>query len=147
MRGTSRLSCLQRTLEAHYSVRSTSKLYNQLTHDRTTLVSRYIYIWKIMVVPLIFPNLIPRVLQVLSAFICVYILRLFYRQVSVRFALRHVRGPKPSSIIWGEEWKLYHSEPGSPYTNWHKEFGKVVKFSGAFGVRISSLLWSNPDDA
>jgi hypothetical protein len=87
-----------------------------------------------MAMPPIVPALAIHGFQLSSVFICLYIIRLLYHQVSVRFALRHVHGPKPSSIIWGEEWKLYHNEPGSLYVDWHREFGKVVRFSGAFGV-------------
>jgi hypothetical protein len=76
----------------------------------------------------------------MSTFICVYTFRFICRIVSAWIALRHVRGPNPSSIIWGEEWKLYSNEPGSLYADWHKEFGMVVKFSGAFGVCINLTL-------
>jgi len=52
----------------------------------------------------------------------------------VRRTFNHVPGPIPPSLLWGEEWDLYHSLPGSLYFNWHKRFGKVVAFTGAFGV-------------
>jgi hypothetical protein len=84
-----------------------------------------------------FPDLIPCVLQLVSAFICVYIIRVIHRQISARFHLRRVPGPKSSSIIWGEEWRLYHNRPGSLHVEWRREFGKVVKFTGAFGVNIT----------
>jgi hypothetical protein len=44
--------------------------------------------------------------------------------------LQHIPGPRSSSLIWDEEWELYHNTPGSHYVGWHKQFGKVVKFSG-----------------
>lgn len=68
------------------------------------------------------------------AFIVVYFLKLIWRLVTVRFVLRHIPGPKASSLLWGEEWCLYHNTPGSQYAAWHNEYGKVVKFTGAFGV-------------
>lgn len=51
--------------------------------------------------------------------------------------LWHVPGPKPHSWLWGEEQILYHDAPGAHYVEWHRKFGKVVRFSGAFGVRLS----------
>lgn len=81
-------------------------------------------------------NFVHYALELVSAFICVYLIRAIYRQVFVRIALRHVPGPNRSDFIWGEEWRLYHTEPGSLYVDWHKEFGQVVKFTGAFGVSI-----------
>jgi len=80
----------------------------------------------------------PHFAKLVSASICVCVFRFIYRSVLAWIALRHVRGPKRSSIIWGEEWKLYFNEPGSLYVDWHQKYGKVVKFSGAFGVSISS---------
>lgn len=91
--------------------------------------------------PPVVPDLAAHVLKFLSAFICVYIIRAIYCQVSLRFALRRVPGPHQIDLIWGEEWKLYHSEPGSLYVDWHKEFGKVVKYTGAFGVSITSISY------
>jgi len=48
---------------------------------------------------------------------------------------RRIPGPDAPSLLWGEEWELYHGPPGVRYIDWHKNFGKVVKFNGAFGVR------------
>lgn len=45
-----------------------------------------------------------------------------------------VPGPEPHSWLWGEEQVLYHDLPGAHYVDWHRKFGKVVRFSGAFGV-------------
>ncbi|KIM84674.1 hypothetical protein PILCRDRAFT_96778 [Piloderma croceum F 1598] len=81
----------------------------------------------------------PYLPKLVSASICVCVFRFIYRRVLVWIALRHVRGPNPSSIIWGEEWKLYCNEPGSLYIDWHKKYGKVVKFSGAFGNQMLSI--------
>ncbi|KAG6837898.1 hypothetical protein H0H93_013051 [Arthromyces matolae] len=66
-------------------------------------------------------------------------LRIGLRWIQVRLTLKHVDGPRPSSIVWGEEWLLYHSLPGSAYLAWHKAFGKVVKVRGAFGHQILSI--------
>jgi hypothetical protein len=63
------------------------------------------------------------------------VFKFVFHLISARFALRRIPGPKSSSLIWGEEWRLYHNIPGTLYTSWHREFGKIVKFSGAFGVR------------
>ncbi|KAJ6519371.1 cytochrome P450 [Mycena sanguinolenta] len=59
--------------------------------------------------------------------------------ISARISLRHVPGPLSSSFIWGEEWNLYHDAPGSHYLEWHRQFGKVVKFRGACGHQILSI--------
>ena len=69
------------------------------------------------------------------AFLLVDLTRLAYQSINSRRILRHVPGPPPSSFLWGEEWRLYNSIPGSLYATWHNQFGKVVKFRGAFGVR------------
>ncbi|KAJ7923037.1 cytochrome P450 [Mycena leptocephala] len=61
------------------------------------------------------------------------------RFISARLSLRHIPGPTPTSLIWGEEWNLYHNAPGSHYLEWHQQFGKVVKFRGAFGHQILSI--------
>jgi hypothetical protein len=60
--------------------------------------------------------------------------RCAFQAVSVRNILRHLPGPQSSSVLFGEEWELYRTTPGSRYVEWHSAFGKVVKFNGAFGV-------------
>jgi hypothetical protein len=60
--------------------------------------------------------------------------RCAFQAISVRNILRHLPGPEASSILFGEEWELYRTAPGSRYVEWHSRFGKVVKFNGAFGV-------------
>lgn len=69
----------------------------------------------------------------------VLLLRYSIHLFSVRRTLRHVPGPRSSSLFWGEEWLLYHTLPGSHYVRWHQRFGKIVKFTGAFGVRFFSV--------
>jgi hypothetical protein len=64
----------------------------------------------------------------------VALVRFIYDLVSARLLLRPIPGPTPSSYIWGEEWKLYSRPPGELYTDWHKQYGSIVKFRGAFGV-------------
>ena len=59
--------------------------------------------------------------------------------VAIRRAFRHLPGPPPSSLVWGEEWKLYTRIPGSLYTDWHGRFGNLLVFTGAFGVLVRSL--------
>ncbi|KAJ7693587.1 cytochrome P450 [Mycena rosella] len=59
--------------------------------------------------------------------------------ISSRLSLRHVPGPTSTSLLWGEEWNLYHDTPGSHYLEWHRQFGKVVKFRGACGHQILSI--------
>jgi hypothetical protein len=54
--------------------------------------------------------------------------------VSVLNILGHLPGPEASSVLFGEEWELYSTVPGSRYVEWHSAFGNVVKFNGAFGV-------------
>ncbi|KAI3615516.1 cytochrome p450 [Moniliophthora roreri] len=58
---------------------------------------------------------------------------------AVQSVLRRVPGPKASSRLWGEEWLLYHAEPGSQYVKWHKQYGRVVKFTGALGHHALSI--------
>lgn len=60
--------------------------------------------------------------------------RCAFHTISVRNILRHLPGPGISSVLFGEEWELYRTTPGSRYVEWHREFGKVVRFNGAFGV-------------
>ncbi|KAG6887487.1 hypothetical protein C0992_012062 [Termitomyces sp. T32_za158] len=72
-------------------------------------------------------------------YVLLFLLRTSLRFLKVRLALKHIPGPRPSSLLWGEEWLLYHSLPGSTYLNWHKEYGKVVKFTGAFGHQVLSI--------
>ncbi|KAF8922183.1 cytochrome P450, partial [Mucidula mucida] len=59
--------------------------------------------------------------------------------IAVRNTLKNVPGPRSPSWLWGHEWLLYHSPPGSHYVDWHKRFGKVVKFAGAFGHQVLSI--------
>jgi hypothetical protein len=63
-------------------------------------------------------------------------IRFIYDSAVSKLLLRPIPGPKASSFIWGEEWKLYSRPPGQPYAEWHKRYGPVVKFRGAFGVRF-----------
>ena len=58
------------------------------------------------------------------------------RSLSMGRSLRHIPGPRAPSLLWGEEWGLYHGSPGALYIDWHGRFGKLVKFTGAFGVRF-----------
>jgi len=62
--------------------------------------------------------------------------RYVLHSVSMRRSFRHIPGPKAPSLLWGEEWELYHGSPGALYIDWHGRFGKLVKFTGAFGVRL-----------
>ncbi|TFK30718.1 cytochrome P450 [Coprinopsis marcescibilis] len=59
--------------------------------------------------------------------------------LSGKDSLRHVPGPPPSSYLWGEEWELYYGSPGAPYIDWHRKYGKVVRFNGAMGHRVISI--------
>lgn len=68
------------------------------------------------------------------------LLRFIQLRFSAMLVLRHVPGPKPHSWLWGEEKILYHDLPGVHYAEWHRKFGKVVRFSGTFGVRPSCIL-------
>ncbi|RDB29638.1 hypothetical protein Hypma_015131 [Hypsizygus marmoreus] len=70
-------------------------------------------------------------------FVC--LLRFAVHCITAHLALRHIPGPPSSSFLWGEEWILYHSLPGSAYIRWHAQFGKVVRFSGAFGHQVLSI--------
>ncbi|KAF9458748.1 cytochrome P450 [Collybia nuda] len=84
-------------------------------------------------------NLLAHALSMLVGLIFVSITRSVSHIMAARLSLRHIPGPPSSSYIWGEEWVLYHSIPGSPYLGWHKQFGKVVKFTGAFGHQVLSI--------
>ncbi|KAJ7293784.1 cytochrome P450 [Mycena rebaudengoi] len=59
--------------------------------------------------------------------------------VSAQRYLRHVPGPSSTSFLWGQEWNLYHNPPGSDYYEWHRHFGKVLKFRSACGSQVLSI--------
>ncbi|RXW17419.1 hypothetical protein EST38_g8446 [Candolleomyces aberdarensis] len=67
------------------------------------------------------------------------VVRIAVDKVRTHLSLRKIPGPPVSSYLWGEEWELYHSAPGSLYTSWHKRYGPVVRFSGAFGHQILTI--------
>ncbi|KAF9229533.1 cytochrome P450 [Gyrodon lividus] len=73
------------------------------------------------------------------AFALVYFVRFIHQRVSARRILRRIPGPKSCSWLWGEEQNLYYDAPGAHYLDWHRKFGKVVRFSGAFGHQILSI--------
>lgn len=73
------------------------------------------------------------------AFAFVYVLRFLQQRLSSLFTLRHVPGPKTSSWVWGEEKVLYYNTPGALYLDWHRTYGNVVKFTGAFGHQLLSI--------
>ncbi|KAJ3910411.1 cytochrome P450 [Lentinula edodes] len=86
-----------------------------------------------MISPVLYPAL------VLGAVTTYLFCRFVEHLVSTNLALQHVPGPRPSSFIWGEEWLLYHSTPGSYYVRWHQQHGKVLRFTGAFGHQVLSI--------
>ncbi|EGO02781.1 hypothetical protein SERLA73DRAFT_102755 [Serpula lacrymans var. lacrymans S7.3] len=73
------------------------------------------------------------------ALILVGIIRLVQRRLAARLAFRRIPGPSCSSLIWGEEQKLYYNVPGSLHLQWHRHYGNVVKFTGAFGHQVLSI--------
>ncbi|KAH9486647.1 Cytochrome P450 monooxygenase 169 [Psilocybe cubensis] len=76
---------------------------------------------------------------VLSGFTLVILVHYFIHLLASRRAFGHVPGPSSSSFLWGEEWELYHQPPGAPYVDWHRRFGKLVAFTGAFGHQVLSV--------
>lgn len=84
-------------------------------------------------------TIIFKAVVILVGFLLVSVTRFLVHTFAIRLSLRHIPGPAPSSYLWGEEWALYYGTPGAPYVDWHKRFGKIVKFSGAFGV--SDEIW------
>lgn len=72
-------------------------------------------------------------------FLIVFVSRYIFHLLLTRRVLSRIPGPPPSSLLWGEEWNLYQSAPGSPYIEWHKRYGKVVKFSGALWHPVVSI--------
>ncbi|KAH7929384.1 cytochrome P450 [Leucogyrophana mollusca] len=79
-------------------------------------------------------------LHLALGFSFVYFVRFVHQRLSAALILRNIPGPKSSSWIWGEEQNLYYSSaPGSLYLEWHRNFGKVVKFTGAFGHQVLSI--------
>lgn len=76
---------------------------------------------------------------ILLTFVLVSVTKCLVHVVSARAVLRRIPGPPSSSLIWGEEWALYSSTPGSRYVTWHKRFGNVVRLTGAFGHQIISI--------
>ena len=81
-----------------------------------------------------FATLLYKLSLFLFGFNLFFITRCVFQIYSVRNILRNLPGPEPSSLLFGEEWELYRTTPGSRYLEWHRSFGKVVKFNGAFGV-------------
>ncbi|KAJ7596761.1 cytochrome P450 [Mycena floridula] len=79
------------------------------------------------------------VILVAAAYIFVLIARYAIHVVFLRRSLSNIPGPISLSFIWGEEWNLYSGIPGSPYLQWHKHFGKVVRFSGFMGRPTLSI--------
>ncbi|KAF5356064.1 hypothetical protein D9756_004016 [Leucocoprinus leucothites] len=79
----------------------------------------------------------------LCLFSCGIVLTIFIRFVHdlviSRLLLSPIPGPKSTSFIWGEEWKLYTRPPGQPYMEWHRQYGPVTKFRGAFGRQVVSI--------
>ncbi|XP_006454581.1 hypothetical protein AGABI2DRAFT_114327 [Agaricus bisporus var. bisporus H97] len=69
----------------------------------------------------------------------VFFVHFVYYLVLSRRLLDRLPGPKAPSLLWGEEWKLYSSTPGQPYARWHKRYGTIVKFRGAFGHQVVSI--------
>lgn len=81
-----------------------------------------------------FATLLYKLSLFLFGFNLFLITRCLLQILSVRTLLYNLPGPKASSLLFGEEWELYRTTPGSRYLEWHTSFGKVVKFNGAFGV-------------
>lgn len=53
-------------------------------------------------------------------------------------ALTALKGPQPSSLVWGNGMELADDEdPGSLQEAWVEEYGHVFAFRHAFNVRIS----------
>lgn len=88
--------------------------------------------------------MVSAVLYKLSLFLLGFNISLISRYALHMFSrvhtFRHIPGPDAPSLLWGEEWELYRGPPGVRYLDWHKYFGKVVKFNGVFGV--SAVLMS-----
>ena len=87
-----------------------------------------------------FHTVIHKLSLVILGFTLVILARHVLHTISTRLIFRSIPGPKSSSLLWGEEWELYHRVPGSLYLDWHKRFGKLVAFTGAFGVSISQFF-------
>ncbi|KAL0950665.1 hypothetical protein HGRIS_007450 [Hohenbuehelia grisea] len=80
------------------------------------------------------------ILIVLLSLAALYpIIKYLAHVLTVRFAIRRVPGPSTSSLLWGEEWKLFKDIPGVHQHNWHNQYGRILKFSGAFGHQIISI--------
>lgn len=79
-----------------------------------------------------------------ASFVALVVARFLTHIISNRVALRHVPGPISPSKLWGQEWVLYNSIPGLLYLQWHIRYGKIVKFSGALGVRHYFLYLTVP---
>ncbi|KAF9072766.1 cytochrome P450 [Rhodocollybia butyracea] len=76
---------------------------------------------------------------VLGTIIVYFVAKFVVHLISSHRALRHVPGPRPSSFLWGDEWLLYHSTPGVHYLRWHRQYGKVLRFTGALGHQVLSI--------
>ncbi|KAL1704429.1 cytochrome P450 [Schizophyllum commune] len=78
----------------------------------------------------------------LLTFVLVSVARYLIHILSARSVLRRVPGPSPSSWLWGEEWDLFHTAPGSRYLSWHKHFGKVHQIISITDPRAISFIVS-----
>ncbi|KAJ6626885.1 cytochrome P450 [Mycena sp. CBHHK59/15] len=85
------------------------------------------------------PSLLMNAALIASALIFLASVKFIVHLISACIFLRQVPGPISTSLLWGEEWNLYHSAPGSHYFQWHQQFGKVVKFRGACGHQVLSI--------
>lgn len=81
--------------------------------------------------------LIHKLSLIVAGFTVVILIHYAIQTISARRTFCYVPGPRTSSFLWGEEWELYHRTPGVTYVDWHNRFGKLVTFTGAFGVCVS----------
>lgn len=91
--------------------------------------------------PEMFHFFIYKLALILLGFNAVILTRYLIHAASTRRGLHLVPGPATSSFVWGEEWELYCRAPGSLYSDWHERFGKLVTFTGAFGVSPEGYMY------
>ncbi|KAH7104721.1 cytochrome P450 [Auriculariales sp. MPI-PUGE-AT-0066] len=79
-----------------------------------------------------------RLVELGGAFVSVWLLRLALRFHKYR-SFRHIPGPPVGHLVWGHEWQMYNSPPGSLYADWAQKYGRLVQFDGCFGHAMLSV--------
>ncbi|KAJ7703970.1 cytochrome P450 [Mycena rosella] len=64
--------------------------------------------------------------------------------IASRLSLRHVPRPNSTSLLWGEEWNLYHNAPGSYYREWHRKLENIKSDQRAVSFIVGEGIYKFP---